>query len=182
MSVTLDVTESAIFGALGGLLASMLPTGLEVIRAQDNRVPEPGAANFVVMTPILRKRLETNTDTFVGTDDPIPALGITSSLQPTQLDVQIDVHGPLSADNVQIISTLWRDEYSTSYFDRGTVPMQALYASDPRQVAFIDAEDQYETRWIIDLSMQINATVTLPQDFADALYVGIINVDATYPG
>ena len=45
-------------------MLSILPVGIEVIEGQDNRVPEPKVANFVVMTAILRPRLSTNIDNY----------------------------------------------------------------------------------------------------------------------
>src|SRR6476660_6355517 len=57
---TLSVTEVQGFTALRSFLLRVLPEGTEVVRGQDNRVPEPVAANFVVMTPLLQPRLGTN--------------------------------------------------------------------------------------------------------------------------
>ncbi len=105
-------------------------------------------------------------------------------LQPIKLTVQLDVHGPQSADYAQIISTLFRDDYAVEYFanlnDTGgyVVP---LYADDPRQLRFENAEQQVEDRWSIDAALQVNAAATTSQQFADNVVIGLINVDATYP-
>lgn len=179
MSATLSFSESDVFNSLRGLLMTMVPSGVEIIRAEGNRVPEPAGSDFIVMTQVLRTRLATNTDVYTDGYPVTPGIG--TLRQPTQFDVQLDVHGPASADNIHIISTLWRDEYSTLYFDRGPIDIQALYASEPRQAPFINAEDQYEYRWTIDLSMQINPLVIVPQDFGDVLDVGIVSVDVVYP-
>lgn len=57
---TLSLTEAQVLTALRSFLLSVLPSGTEVVRGQDNRVPEPGVANFVVMTPLMQPRLGTN--------------------------------------------------------------------------------------------------------------------------
>lgn len=57
---TLSVTEAQVLAALRSFLLGVLPSGTEVIRGQDNRVPEPVAPNFIVMTPLLQPRLGTN--------------------------------------------------------------------------------------------------------------------------
>lgn len=178
-SVSLDLTETIIFAALRGwLLTKMAPT-LAVVMGQVNRVPEPAGDDFIVMWPLLRVRLETNIHTYFA-DDNSPLPDVKTIYQPTRLDVQLDVHGPNSGDNSQIISTLFRDEDATSYFDAGTAAMQALYASDPHQAAFVNAEAQSENRWVIDLSLQINPTVTIPQKFADVVTPTTINVEEVY--
>lgn len=99
---------------------------------------------------------------------------------PTQLDVQLDVHGPASGDNAQVLSTLLRDEYATAWFDASGLDLQALYASDPRQVPFVNAESQWEERWVVTASLQANLTVQVPQEFADTLHADLISVEAVY--
>lgn len=186
MSAILTFGEAAVFEAIRAFLLQILPiptTGLEVIKAQVNRVPEPASPDFVVMTQILRTRLSTNTNTYLdGFFNAPPIPGTTMSLAPTQFDVQLDVHGPASGDNIQLISTLWRDEYGVRFFDEFPgVDAEPLFTSEPRQMPFINSESQWETRWTIDLSLQLNEVVVTPQEFADQLDVGLISVDVVYP-
>lgn len=109
------------------------------------------------------------------------ACGVKRALQPTKFLVQLDVHGPASADNAQIISTLFRDEFGVDAFTALNPNVTPLYADDPRQMPFINDQQQYEDRWIMEAFLQVNATVIIPQQFADSLNVELINVDASYP-
>ena len=177
--VTVSFSEGDVFTALRGLLASMVPTGVEIIRAQTNRVPEPKGVDFVVMTLLSRDRLATNIDEYIDGYPSNPS--IKNAVASTCLTIQIDVHGPASGDNAQTISTLFRDEFSTSFFDASGLDAQALYTSDPRQIPFINGESQWETRWSIDLAIQINQVIQVSQDFADQLDTGLINVDRKFP-
>lgn len=191
MSGALSFTENDLFVALRGLLAQMPLTGsamvgrviqpapVEIIRAQVNRVPEPRCLDFIIMTQINRNRLSTNTNTYTDGWPSLP--GVAYASQSTQYDIQLDVHGPNSGDNIQVISTLFRDEYATSYFDQQAIDAQALYTSDPHQAPFVNAESQWESRWVITLSLQANIVVQVPQEFADSLVVGIIDVEVVYP-
>jgi hypothetical protein len=108
------------------------------------------------------------------------ACGIGHYLQPTRVDFQLDVHGPNSADNAQTISTMFRDDYAFQQFKTQAYDIAPLYADDPKQVPFIDAEQQYETRWIVEACVQANQIVTAAQDFADQLQATLINVYAAY--
>jgi hypothetical protein len=63
----ISLTEVQAFTALRAFLVSALPAGTEVIRAQSNRVAEPHGTEFVVMTPLIRERLETNIDNYIDT-------------------------------------------------------------------------------------------------------------------
>lgn len=95
---------------------------------------------------------------------------------------QLDVHGPMSADNAKVISTLVRSTYATQFFSEGLGGrVSPLYADDPRQMPFTNDQNQYETRWVIECHLEADQTVSVPQQFFDAASVEVIDVDATYP-
>lgn len=58
--VSASLTQANILQSLRTFLLDILPSGTEVIAAQVNRVPEPDADDFVVMTPVRFDRLRTN--------------------------------------------------------------------------------------------------------------------------
>lgn len=164
--------------ALRTFLLGALPAPVEVVRGQDNRVPEPTTDTFVVMTPSRRARLATNTETWDAHASPPANI---DRLQPTQFDVQLDFHGDASADNAQIFSTVWRSSYATSYFASINPAVAPLFCDDGQQMPFVNGEGQYEQRWLVRASLQINPVVSTPQEFADSLTVDLVSVDATYP-
>lgn len=234
MSYQLSITQSQVLTALRSVLLTALPTGTEVIQAQDNLVSEPIGQDFAVMTPILRTRLETNTDIYadvaftgsisggvltvtavrlgmiqpgaalfgpsvapgtiigpqitgaaggVGTYSVSPAQSVASGTlsaggasitQPTQITVQIDVHGPASGDNVQTISTLMRSAAAVGLFRAQGYDVTPLYESGPRQTPFLNESQQIERVWSCDVELQINPTVTgISQQFTDSAEVNI---------
>jgi len=103
--------------------------------------------------------------------------GMKHLLAPTEIVIQLDVHGPASAENAQIITTLFRDEYATQVFADLQDVAAPLYTSDPRQMPFINAEQQYEWRWTIDASLEARITTSVLQEFADQLVVSLTAVD-----
>ena len=96
--------------------------------------------------------------------------------QPTQVTIQCDVHGPASADNAQIISTLLRDEYAYDQFKSVGFDVTPLYCNDPRQVPFMNAEQQIEERWVVEVVMQANPVVSVAQQFAGTVAVSITDI------
>lgn len=241
--VSLIGTEYYQLAALRSFLMDVLPGGTPVIRAQANRVPQPAQADFVLMTPILRKRMSFNraswsdayadckftgsiagnvmTVTYIsygrivlnapvygvgvnagtkviafksGTGyygtyqiSPSPqtipagttmACGVVSITESTELTVQLDVHGPNAADNAQVMTTLLRSPYATYFFDYGGYPVQTLYADEAKQVPFINAEDEYEYRWVIDSYLQANPTVQVGQQYFDRVTIKTILADS----
>jgi len=100
--------------------------------------------------------------------------------QSTQITIQLDVHGPNSADNAQIISTLFRDEYAVTQFATSGFDITPLYVDDPRQLPFTNDQDQVETRYVIQAQLQANQIVAVPQQFADVAKVDVIEVESAY--
>jgi hypothetical protein len=201
MSATIDVTESAALAVLRGFLLSVLPTGVEVIRGQQNQTPLPAGPTWGEITPMVRRRLGTNVDFY----DP---QGVSRYIiSPSELTVQTDFYGPSAGDYAQIIAALWRDRTATEYCQAqtvtffletqsgelvvstsgtnigSTVPVNVapLFAGECRQTPFVNDQAQYEYRWSTDLLMQINPTITVPQQYFDNAVIGLINVDAAFP-
>lgn len=109
--------------------------------------------------------------------------GAMDVVQNTKIVIQADVHGPNSADNAQVISTLLRDSYGIQSFadqspNYGVTP---LFTEDPRQMPFVNGEQQYEDRYVVEIALQVNPVISVPQQFADAATVEAISVEATFP-
>ncbi len=113
------------------------------------------------------------------------AAGTATLLQPTELTYQLDVHSKdvgTAADLAQTITTAFRDSYAFDFFAALNPNVIPLHADEGRQIPFVNAEEAYETRWIIEAHLQVNAALTfLPQQFAGALSVGLVDVNAAYP-
>lgn len=100
-------------------------------------------------------------------------VGVRTDLAQTEWVVQCDVHGPNSANVTQTLITLFRSEVAVMTFSaQGTTyTVEPLYADDGKYMPFINAEQQYEYRWVIELHVQVNPVVGTTQQFADELNV-----------
>lgn len=240
-----DPSQSNLQKALRAFLIDVLPSGVEVIAAQANRVPEPSTSNFVVMTPTRMQRLRTNVSTeedvkFTGsvsgttltiTSVDFGAVVVGSELfgvgvatgttivsqdsgtdggagtytvsvsqtiasevlsagrrvveQAVEWTVQLDFHSAdtsAAANMATVVSTLIRDPYGIDQFEGqspnyGVVP---LHADDPRQAPFINENQQFEWRWVLEACLQVDHTVSLVHQYADS--IDLVTIDAElYP-
>ena len=172
----LSFTEDQTFAALRAVLLGMVGPGVEVIMAQDNMVPAPLVGDYILTTPTRRTRLATNV---VSWAEPAPdSLDRETS---TELDVQLDVHGPSSGDTVEVIVSLMRDAYAVDAFAAQGLAVTILSAEDGAQMAFVNDQNQYEDRWVLNVSLQAKPVISTGQQFADTLTAGLIEVDTTYP-
>lgn len=147
-----------------------------VIRAQGNRAAMPDS-DFIAMTPLTQLPLSTNVRRYRDDDERSDA----TVTRATEWVAQIDCYGKASGNRAALLAMLLRDAEACDFFKTVDTNLQPLFASDARQTPLINGEQQYEQRWTFEAHFQINPAATLPQDFARALSVGLINVDVSYP-
>lgn len=157
-----SIAVDAVMVALGAFLRPFMPAGAQIIRGQVNRTSPPPSP-FVQ----IREILEVDLSTPVVTND-AAQINITS---PTRIDIQIDFYGPSAGDYCKAVKGVFRSYYATAQFPAN---IQPLYCTDAHQSPLITAEQQYETRWTLTASLQYNPTVIVPQDYASALKVNIL--------
>lgn len=223
---------------------------MEVIRSEISRVPEPTGANYIIMTPLMQRRIGTNIQEYqdniiVGSisentltvtsitqgalsngllliDSNYPTMnilpntqiisqeggvpggigiyqlnniqtlssetlyaGLREDIEAVEWTVQLDFHGPLSADNMRVFEQLFRSDYGVDQFNTILVAnglsnyeISPLYTSEPRQAPFENAEQQIEFRWSLDACMMIVPATGVPQQFATQIKVAVIDAGA----
>lgn len=107
-------------------------------------------------------------------------------LQDAEAVFQLDFHSAdlTSGDMAQIVSTTLRDEFGVDFFAALPAPQNLvapLYADDPAQRPFVNDQDQYEYRWVVDCHLEVAQTVSVPQEYADAVDVTLVDVDTIVP-
>lgn len=170
MPVTLDIDDQDVFRALVVFFRSFLPSSVEVIQAQDNRVPMP-KGGFITMNNTSMDRLSFNIDTYDAFNQG------KSILTPTKYGIQLDFYGPNSQTWAMQTMSLLRDEYATTIFPSN---IQPLYADDPVQIPLIDGESQYEQRWKLVATLQYNPTLTTTQQSMLGVVIGLAPIDQTF--
>jgi len=165
-----SILIDAIIDALAAYLVPFVG-GVPIVRGQVNRVPMPQGA-FVELTEILTVDLSVP---YAGYDT---VLGTAILHGPARIDIQVDFYGPVAGDYCKAAMTAFRTGWG---FDAFPTDIKPLYMSDGAQSPLITGEQQYETRWTLTASMQYNPTVSVPQQFANALAVNIVNVERAYP-
>src|ERR1700744_6439025 len=96
MTIGPSPTTDNILSATRPFPQSVLPSDVEVLQGQPNRVPEATSPRFVIMSPPRFERIETNVD---GSADS----KFTASIAGTVLDVTAfdpDLDGPIQVGSV----------------------------------------------------------------------------------
>jgi hypothetical protein len=87
----------------------------------------------------------------------------------------------MAAENVQIFTTAFRSSYAVDALAASGFNVAPLYTGEPHQAPYTNDQQQVEPRWTVDAVLQINPSVSVSQDFADHLAIGLIDVDVVYP-
>jgi len=175
MPATVSITETQALTVFRSFVLSLVDLdGDHVIRGLKNRAAMP-SGDFIVITPLINIPLATNVEMYT------PSGSVASNERSTQFNVQVDCYGDQGMDRANMLSMMVRSDYACQQFAASGIDMQPLYATEAAQRPFVSGEAQYIERWGFDAVMQINPVVTVPQQFADSLEVGLIDVDVVYP-
>ena len=174
MPVTVSPTQSEMLTKLVAFIATIVPDGTKVIQGLGNRVALP-TGPFVAVTVITQRRMATNDEAY--TDD-YPYFGSRSVSASWQINVQVDFFGPDSGNWASAFCTLFRDDAGCDFL---APECQPLYADTPRLVPWVSSESQWVHRWTVTAALNWRELVTVSQQFADALHVDLVEVDATFP-
>jgi len=171
MAVTIDIVDQDIFRALIVFFRTFIPSEVEIVQQQDNRVPMP-KGGFIAMNNNGMDRLSFNIDNYDAINQ-----GKTI-LTPINFEVQLDFYGPIAQQWAAETVSLFRDEYATQIFPSN---IQPLYADDPVQIPLIDGEAQYLQRWRLAASLQYNPILSTIQQSMLGVEIELAPIDQTFP-
>jgi hypothetical protein len=182
-ATTMSLTEADYLSALHGYIVAV--TGLDggvVFRGNQSRMVLPQNGAYCIYTPIIRQRRGTNCYDFNAVDYPDNKNGVDSMTALILIDVQVDFYAEGAAQNAQMLEIASRSYMGTNYFKAAGVDVRACTADNPRNLTGIDASNQYEERWTVTITTEINCGMTneLPW-FEDFTFDGIKNVDVYFP-
>jgi len=166
----------ALFLKLQPFVQTIVPAGTPVLRGPLNRTAQP-AVDHAVMTPLFFKRLRTNVDSY---DDPAPESDPGTALfeEGIEQHIQLDFYGAQSANWATAASNVFRSAYAVDALAPTCAP---LYADEARMIPLVTGEEQYLERWSLTAVLQYNPVTVVPQQFADAAEVVLVEVDTRFP-
>jgi hypothetical protein len=83
--------------------------------------------------------------------------------------MQLDFYGDMAFDRVTKCATMWRSQYTTNKLQA----IQPLYANNPRNMEFVNEQDQYEKRFLLEIALQYNPYYTYAEQSDTVVSVDI---------
>jgi hypothetical protein len=177
------LTEADFMAALHGYIVAV--TGLDggvVFRGNQSRMVLPKKGAYCIYTPIIRQRRGTNLYNFDAEGLPDDKNGTDSLTALVLVDVQVDFYADGAAQNAQMLEIASRSYMGTNYFKASGVDVRVCTADNPRNLTGIDESNQYEERWSVTITTEINSALVqkLPW-FEDVTWKQFKNVDVYFP-
>ena len=168
----------AVFATLQAWLMDL--TGLDlahVIQGRQNSDSAP-KESYIIMTQVAQKGLSTFDLSYNTSSD---TETVNNSFDYV---IQCDCYGTNAGDMATAIATMFDSEPGCDFFDayttsQGYLAMAPLYSDDPISMAFTNEENQYESRFLVKLHIEVNTGVTIPMQFVSEVSVTITNTSTT---
>ena|SRR5690554_1483459 len=156
----LSLDHQELYREIRLFLLGLFPDAtMQIIQSTQNNQPLP--ENAIVMQVLF----DSNMDESVTTYNPPNEAMVQNSVE---VRVQLDFYGPMAESRSRIVANLWKNYYGTDNME----VCKPLYVQSRQRHPYINDSNQYEDRFILDLGLQYNPTVTHAQDFAE--YASVI--------
>ncbi|MRT01881.1 hypothetical protein GJV10_00420 [Ewingella americana] len=94
-----------------------------------------------------------------------------------QADIQVDIYGAGAGDRAIQLETVFTSSYGYDKIKSIDARLAPLHSSAAIQAPMINAEAQWQERYIVTLSLQAHITVSFPQDYFDKAEISTQQVD-----
>ena len=192
------MTEADFMLALHGYISHVTGLdGIRIFRGNQSRMVLPKSGAYCIYTPIIRQRRGTNVYAFDAEGLPDNENGVDTMTALILIDVQVDFYADNASANAQALEIASRSYIGTDYFKGESVDVRVVSAQNPRNLTGIDASNQYEERWSVTITTEVNSSITANLPWFEDVYFrrqtgttpsgepiysdGIINVDAEFP-
>ncbi|WP_239641926.1 phage neck terminator protein [Edwardsiella tarda] len=167
----IDFTVDDVIGVLGQFVG---PICGQCRQAQANRTSMP-KGQFCILTPLRFERLSTTRSINQDTGEPsTSAMGWT---EVRRADIQVDIYGSGAGDRAVTLETVFASGYAYDQIKAIDARVAPLYSTAAIQAPMIDAEQQWQERWTLDVSLQVHMTASFPQDYFDKAEIKAEPVD-----
>lgn len=151
----LSLDHQELYREIRLFLLGLFPDAtLQIVQSIQNNQPLP--ENAIVMQVLF----DSNMDESVTTYNPPNEAMVQNSVE---VRVQLDFYGAMAESRSRIVANLWKNYYGTDNMEI----CKPLYVQSRQRHPYINDSNQYEDRFILDLGLQYNPTVTHAQDFAE---------------
>ena len=153
------LAEADILSEVYDLLAHVCDTN-QIIRGNQSREVLPSDDDFIIYTPLYKRRVGTNIHTFEAVGVPDEQNGDFSDTALFITDFQVDCFGENAGDYASMINLFAHSIICRDWLISQNMNIRLCNCSDPTQIDYIDDTRQYCNRYMLTLSICHGAGIT----------------------
>ena len=180
LTPTMTLSEADILSEVYDLLAHVCDTN-QIIRGNQSREVLPSDDDFIIYTPLFKKRVGTNIHTFNAVGVPDEKNGQYDDTALIMADIQIDCFGENANVYATMINLFANSIVCRDWLVSQNMAIRVTNCTDPQQIDYIDDTRQYCNRYMITLTVCFNSALVqgVPW-FEDVTFKELINVDVRF--
>lgn len=148
-----------------------------IFRGNQSREVLPDDDNFIVYTPLFRKRIGSNIVSFDAENCEDNENGAYSDAVLTQVDIQVDFYGDDAQRMAQSLEVFAHSCLCRAWLVAQNYDTRVLHCTEPSDVTFIDDTKQYCPRWIVTLSICFGSSVENGQPWYEDVNIKGTHID-----
>lgn len=153
--------ETDIYNEIWDYLTILFPD-TPIVQGLQNNSPLPKNAIVMTLMPYSQDLDQSRYDWDGESSE--------GQVQVSRLQImQLDFYGDDAYNKVMKASMLWRSMYTTTALKN----IQPLYANNPRNLEYVNEQDQYEKRFLLEIALQYNPYYTYAEQSTDQVEVNI---------
>ena len=174
------LAEADIMSEVYDLLAHVCDTN-QIIRGNQSREVLPSDDDFIIYTPLFKRRVGTNIHTFEAVGVPDEQNGHYDDTALIMADIQIDCFGEDANEYATKINLFAHSIVCRDWLISQNMAIRVAGCSDPQQIDYVDDTRQYCNRYMVTLSICFNSALVqgVPW-FEDVTFKEIVNVDVKF--
>lgn len=163
----IDLTVDDVIGVLGQFVG---PICGQCRQAQANRTSMP-KGQFCILTPLRFERLSTTRS--INQDTGAPSTSAMGWTEVRRADIQVDIYGDSAGDRAVTLETVFASSYAYDLIKAIDARVAPLYSTAAIQAPMIDAEQQWQERYTLTVSLQVHMTASFPEPYFDKAEVSV---------
>ena len=178
----MTLAEADVLSDVYDLIAHVTAiNGNNIIRGYQSREVLPSDDDFIIYTPLFKRRVGTNVRTFDASGMKDNENGQYNDTALVVLDIQIDCYGENASVYATMLNLFAYSIVCRDWLKSQNMDIRVCGCTDPQQMAIVDDTEQYVDRYMITLSVCFDSSLCegIPW-FEDTTFKDIVNVDVKF--
>ena len=124
-----------------------------IIRGNQSREALPSDDDFIIYTPLYKRRVGTNVRIFNAEGVPDPVNGSYNDKALMIADIQVDCYGENANEYVTKINLFAHSIVCRDWLVSQGLNIRVCQCTDPQQIDYVDDTEQYCSRYMVTLSI-----------------------------